>query len=80
MLYVFVVGPHKPDAWPAITPGLFAKACTNNFLGMIEGLWPHAFEAATMISPPWNVGPKFTEMAVVPCPFAMVAPAGTVHT
>ena len=80
MLYDLVVGPHKPDAWPVMAPGTLASACTNNCLGTIEGLWPQALDAATTILPPWNEALKLTLMETVPCPLAMLAPGGTVHT
>jgi hypothetical protein len=43
----------------------------------LAALVPHAFEAVTHTLP--EVLPKLTVIDVVPCPDAMVAPAGTVQ-
>ena len=40
---------------------------------------PQAFTAATVMVPLTNVGAMVTVIWVVPCPVAMVTPAGVLH-
>ena len=64
------------DAGPEMVAGIFGIDITLRIRWVP---FPHDVPDATFISPLTKPAGKVTEMALVPCPLLMTAPAGTAH-